>query len=95
MWWKRIEDDRIVEYREITVHSFNVSDVDDPILYAAEPLRRWEQSEQGQWIMKHAIETPSWHQIHDPSQFYTKFHIRAKLSAKDITFFQLKWGNPT
>lgn len=84
--------DKIVEVREITVHKFTMGDVDDPILYAAQPLIEWEKSERGQWVMEHAVETPSWHSVADIVSMGHTFVIRARLKAKDITFFQLKWG---
>ena len=52
-------NDRVEEVREIVVHEFTMGDVDDPDLYAGEPLWQWQQSEEGQWIMDHAVETPS------------------------------------
>lgn len=87
--------DKIVEVQEITVHKFQMGDVDDPILYAAEPLIKWQESEQGKWVMAHAIETPSWHQFADHASFGHTFVIRARLKAKDITYFRLKWGAVT
>jgi hypothetical protein len=35
---------------KLTLHSFNIGDVEDPELYAAEPLHKFMQTEQGQWI---------------------------------------------
>lgn len=29
-----------------------MGDVEDPELYAAQPLYEWQQTEQGQWVMK-------------------------------------------
>lgn len=87
-----IVGDRVVEIQDLVVHKFTVSDVDDPMLYAAEPLYNWEHSECGQWVMSHAVETPSWHQHVDYNQMGNVFIIRARLKAKDATFFRLKWG---
>jgi len=44
--------DRVEEVRTIVVHEFLMGDVEDPDLYAADPLIKWEQSEIGQWVMK-------------------------------------------
>lgn len=84
--------DRIVEIKTITVHSFTVSDVEDPDLYAAQPLYDWEQSEQGQWIMDHAVDQPVFHRTMDVSVYGYRYVIRAKLTDKDYTFWVLKWG---
>lgn len=88
-----IVDDKLIEVRQIVVHQFMVSDVDDPILYAGEPLYNWQQSEAGQWVMKHAVEAPMWKQALDPTTYCHTFVILARLKAKDITYFHLKWGN--
>lgn len=84
--------DRIVEVQDLIVHKFLVSDVDDPVIYAAEPLYNWQQSEVGQWVIAHAVETPSWHRHTDVVLMGYVFIIRARLKAKDATFFRIKWG---
>lgn len=76
----------------VVVHEFFIVDAEDPILYAAEPIVKWENSESGSWIKKHAIESPIWHRLHDPSTMGYKFAITAKLIDKDYTFWALKWG---
>lgn len=38
----------------ILFHSFQMGDVDDVEVYAAFPIREWQQTEQGQWVMAHA-----------------------------------------
>ena len=84
--------DRVVEVETLTVHRFLISDVEDPILYAGEPLMKWQNSECGKWVMDHAVETPSWHQHLDHNTYGHVFVIRARLKAKDATYFRLKWG---
>ncbi len=76
----------------LIVHEFFMSDVDDPDLYAAQPLWEWQESEVGSWVMKHAIESPVWHRMQDFSTMGHKFAITAKLIDKDYTFWALKWG---
>jgi hypothetical protein len=90
-----IVDGRIEEIRTLVVHSFTMGDVEDPDIYAAQPLIDWEKSEQGQWVMTNAVETPSWHRMADPVGFGYKYQIRAKLQGPALTFFLLKWGEPT
>jgi hypothetical protein len=84
-------DDRAVRIHTITAHTFNIGDVEDPVLYAAQPLYEWEHSEEGQWIMKHAVETPVWHRHADPMNYGYKFAITAKLKEKDYTHWLIKW----
>lgn len=82
-----------MEFKKVIVHEFQVSDVEDPVLYAAQPLYEWEHSEQGQWVMTHAVEKPMWHRLHIVDSYYNKFIIEAKFTDKDYTFWQLKWGS--
>jgi len=86
-------DLQIESVKDTIVHSFSMGDVEDPDLFAAEPLIAWEKSEQGQWIMNNAVETPSWHRMADPVTMGYRYTIRAKLSAKDYTFWVLKWSS--
>jgi hypothetical protein len=85
-----IIDDRVEEVREIVVHEFTMGDVDDPDLYAAQPLWEWQQSEQGKWIMENSVETPSWYRIPDTLQYGYKFQVRAKLSGPRLTEYLLR-----
>jgi len=82
--------DRIEEVREVVVHEFTMGDVDDPDLYAAQPLWEWQQSEKGQWIMENSVETPSWYRIPDTLQYGYKFQVRAKLSGPRLTEYLLR-----
>jgi hypothetical protein len=73
------------------VHSFVMGDVDDPDLYAAQPLWEWEQSEAGQWVMENAVETPMWNRTVDYSTYGTRYVISAKLKDADHTYFLMKY----
>ena len=84
-----IINDQVEEVREIVVHEFAMGDVEDPDLYAAEPLWQWQQSEEGRWVMTHAVETPCWHRIPDQLQYGYRFEIRAKLSGARLTEYML------
>ena len=83
---------KIQEIKEIVVHRFQLGDVEDPVLYAGEPLYQWQQSEPGKWVMEHAIEPPVWHKQPDIYNYGYQFAISAKLTAENITYFKLKWG---
>lgn len=85
-------DDQIEEVREVVVHTFTVNEVGDPDLYAAEPIIEWQCSEQGQWVMQHAVETPTWWRVHDWQLSGYKFQIRAKLTGPRLTEWLLKEG---
>jgi hypothetical protein len=85
-------DGKVVEYKKAIVHEFFV-DEEDAVLAAGDHLWKWEQSEAGQWVMNHAVEQPVWHKYESPALFGAKIYIVAKLKDKDLTFWQLKWGN--
>ena len=86
-------DDQVVEVKDVVVHTFTLGDVDDPDIYAAEPMFDWERSEAGQWIMAHAVEQPVWHRTVDPVMYGYKYKIKARLKAVDYTFWTLKWNS--
>lgn len=85
--------DKVHEIHNVVVHTFNLGDVEDPDLYAAEPLIQWQQSEMGEWVMERAIETPMWHRMVEASSYHYKYAVSAKLKDVDYTFWTLKWGS--
>lgn len=87
----QIIDDRAVRFSDIMVHEFSMGDVEDPDLYAGEPLYRWQQSKVGQWVMEHAVETPYWVRRVDTSTYGYRYCIMARLSEQNQTFFRLKF----
>jgi hypothetical protein len=87
----KIVNDRVVKFTDVKVHEFSMGDVEDPDLYAAQPLYEWQQSEQGKWIMEHAAEPPFWHRHTDPHTYGYKYYIIARLREQDQTYWALKW----
>ena len=75
------------------VHRFRMGDVDDPDLYAAEPLMNWQKSEIGEWVMERAVDTPEWHRRADTLQYGYEFVVVAKLKDVDYTWWTLKWSD--
>lgn len=86
------ETERVEECREMVVHSFTLGDVEDPDLFAADPLYQWEKSDFGQWVMKNAADTPTWHRYADPMTYGYKFQIRAKFMGPALTEMLLRKG---
>lgn len=76
---------------KIVVHRFTLGDVEDPDLYAAEPLHKWEHSEQGQFIMSKAIETPEWRRNIDYQIYGYEYVVIAKLYDVDVTYYTLRY----
>lgn len=78
---------------EMVVHRFKVGDVDDPDLYAAQPLWEWEKSEVGQWVMANAVEVPRWVRQIDYNTYGTQYAVIARLKPAAVTFFLMRWGS--
>lgn len=86
--------DRVEEIHNVIVHRFKVGDVEDPDLYAAQPIITWQESEIGKWVMKHAAEQPMWHKHqHSYLMWGYQYAITAKLVGKDYTYWMLKYNN--
>ena len=88
----KIIDGVPVAFADVVVHHFPMGDVEDPDLYAAEPLYNWQQSEAGTWVMAHAVEPPFWVRQPDLSSYGYRYYIVARLREQDQTFWSLKWG---
>lgn len=76
---------------KVTVHRFKMGDVEDPDLYAAQPISEWEHSPAGQWVMTHSVETPTWFRTWSSDYFGYQYSIVARLSDADHIFFNLKF----
>lgn len=88
----KVENDVVKEIHKVVVHKFNLSDVDDPDIYAAGPMFEWERSEAGQFVFKHAVDAPEWHRHMDPMFMGYRYIITAELEKKKLSEFYLKWG---
>ena len=88
----KIIDGKAVAFRDVVVHTIRMGDVDDPDLYAAEPLWKWQESEQGKFVMKHAVDKPEWHRHTDYVTYGYKYAVTAELEAKKLSEFLLRWG---
>jgi hypothetical protein len=80
------------EIHKIVVHCFRLGDVDDPEIYAAEPIWEWQQTDAGKFIMEHSEETPEYHQHIDHVHYGYQYAITAKLEKKKLAEFYLRWG---
>lgn len=82
----------VEEIHKIVVHKFSIGDVEDPDLYAAEPLWKWQESEQGKFVMEHAVDKPVWHRQVDAQNYGHQYVVVAELEAKKLSEFYLRWG---
>ena len=82
----------VEEIHKVVVHRFQLGNSDDPDLYAAEPLLKWQESEQGKFVMEHAVDKPEWHRYTDSVIYGYKYAVTAELEAKKLSEFFLRWG---
>lgn len=82
----------VEEIHKVVVYRFRIHDVDDPEIYAAEPIWKWQQTEAGKFVMKHAKNTPSYHQHLDHTTYGYQYAIVAELEKKKLSEFYLKFG---
>ena len=76
---------------ECVVHTIKMGDVEDPDLFVADPIWKWQQTEEGRWIMEHSNPTPIWRRYHDPRHYGYSYSINAFLKSKDYVFWKLKF----
>jgi hypothetical protein len=74
------------------LHEFRMSDVEDVAVYAAQPIYEWQQTEAGQWCMKHAT-NQQWISGFDLTGFGALVRIVGELEPVDHTYFMLKYNN--
>jgi hypothetical protein len=89
----KVENNVVKEIHKVVVHQFTMGDVEDPDLYAAQPMWDWQESEQGKFVMEHAVDKPEWHRRIDNTTYGYVYAITAELEAKKLSEFYLKWGN--
>ena len=78
--------------RRIIFHSFKMGDVEDPEIYAAQPIWDWQQTEQGQWVMTHCAD-PTYSIGSDPHYMGYRITLYGELQDQDAVFHELKWGS--
>lgn len=77
---------------KIPVHSFLLSDVEDPEIYAAGPIIEFEKTELGQWLHERSELQMTYDIINDPMVMGYRVVLFAWLSEQDLTYYQLKWS---
>ena len=87
----KIIDGLPVRFSDVCVHEFFMGDVEDPDIYAAEPVFQWQRSELGRWVTAHAVGEIYWTRAADYASYGFRYRIMARLSEQNQTFFKLKW----
>lgn len=83
----------VEEIHKIVVHRFRLGDVEDPEIYAAEPIYNWQQTESGKFIMENAVESPTWVSNVNPERYEYDYAIIAELEKKKLSEYYLRWGH--
>lgn len=93
--WREFDKDGyrfVEEIHRIVVHRFSVGDVEDPDLYAADPLWKWQQSDAGKFVMENSIDQPEWQRNTDYAMYGYQYVIIAELEKKKLTEYYLRFG---
>lgn len=69
-----------------------MGDVEDPYLYASEPIWQWQQTDQGQWVTAHAKDL-IYRAGPDPSTFGYRITIYGQLDDQHATEYFLRWNS--
>jgi len=86
-------ENKVHRVHKVIVYRFRMGDVEDPDLYAAQPLWEWQESEMGKFVMEKSVETPIWHRQADVVNYGHEYAVEAFLKGSDYSFWVLKWGN--
>ena len=71
-------------------HTFRIGDSEDPDLYAAQPIWEWQQTDHGQWVMKHGQDL-TYNIQPDFSSYGYKVSITGGLNSDDEVYYTLKY----
>lgn len=78
---------------KIKFHTFNLSDVEDPEIYAAAPIWDWQQTKKGQWAMNNAHDL-TYTIIPDPNHYGYRVDIVGNISDdRIITEYYLRFNH--
>ena len=91
----KIVGDRVIKYENVIVYQFRIGDVEDPDLYAGNPLAEWQQTVAGKWCMENAVEKPFWTRHPDYNSYGYEYTVVARFTEANHTFFRLKYVGTT
>jgi hypothetical protein len=77
---------------KVMMHKFSMGDVEDPMIYAAEPIHKWQQSEKGKWCIDNAVGEIVFYSQANVVNFGYDIVIVGELSEADLTYFKLRWA---
>lgn len=80
--------------KHVILHTFFMGDVDDPDIYVADPIYKWQMTDAGQWAMMH-VKDPTYTYHYDMYSYGYKVIISGLLEEKDYTYYLLKYNDNT
>lgn len=76
--------------QKITFHEFNMGDVEDLEVYAAQPIHEWiTTTEKGKWVFERCKDL-TWHSLTNDGYGWTIL-IRGSITDKEAIEYYLKW----
>lgn len=81
----------VEEIHKLVVYRFRMGDVEDPQLFAAQPIYEWQQTEAGKFVMEHAIDEPVFHTQLDHVTYGYQCAIVAEMKARHVTEYLLRF----
>jgi hypothetical protein len=88
----KIINGKVVKFSDMVVHHFRMGDIEDPMLYAADPVSQWQQTEAGKFVTENAVEPIWWIHRVNHQRYESEFIIVARMKESDQTFYTLKYG---
>ena len=77
---------------KINFHTFRMGDVEDPEIFAAQPIYEWQQTTHGQWVMENAYDL-KFYTAPDHDSFGYKITIRGEIrDPRKLTEYFLRFG---
>ena len=84
----KIIGDEVVAIHDVVVKKFSFS----PDSIDSHLIRNWFQSDQGQFVVKHALGNPKVESIINSMKYDTDYYVIAELEEKRLSEFYLRWG---
>lgn len=76
----------------IVAFTIMMTDLDDPDLAVAEPIWKWQKTEEGKWVNERSLEKPTCIRTICYSTLGYRYDIVAYLDERDLTYWRLKYG---
>ena len=76
--------------QKITFYKFNLGDVDDIEVYAAQPIYEWMQTEEGKWVQERCVDL-YWQTLADSNSWGHIVILRGSITDQHATEYYLRF----